>query len=163
MVGIVKITRNLADLIGNVFDSLFGNVFAWLWFAALLIVVAILILLAPIKAVGEGGPSLSAVVATIGGMLLVAAGGGWVWRKLGEDFSIRLGGVLGRLIVFGPIIVVTIWLWWSWDVPDIWYRPLAALTLGDIGQNLLKLVVLFCGLSFISALVRALFSLLRKD
>jgi hypothetical protein len=163
MVGIIKITRNLASSIGNMFASLFGNLFAWLWFATLLVVVAIIIIFStPIKMIGEGGPSLTLVAAPIGGMLLFAAGGGWAWHKFGEERAVRLGGLLVSLILPAAIGAVAIGLWWAWDVPDIWHRPFAVLILGNIGQNILKLVVLFCGVSFISAVVRKLFSNWRK-
>jgi hypothetical protein len=163
MAGIIKITRNLASSISNVFASLFGTLFAWLWFATLLIVIAVIIIFStPIKMVGEGGPSLSAVVAAVGGMLLFAACGSWAWHKFGEERTIGLGGLLLSLILPAAIVGVAIRLWLAWDVPDIWNRPLATLTLGDIGQNVLKLVVLFWGVSFISAVVRKLFSDWRK-
>jgi hypothetical protein len=163
IVGMIEITRKLASSIGNVFASLFDNLFAWFWFATLLVVVAVVIIFATsIKMVGAGEPSLAVVVATIGGMLLVAAGGGWAWHKFGEARAIRLGGLLVSLILPAAIVGVAIRLWRSWDVPDIWDRPLAALTLADIGQNVLKLIVLFWGVSFISAVVRKLFSDWRK-
>ncbi len=129
--GIIKITRNLAGLIGSVFASLFGNLFAWLWFATLLIVVAVIIIFStPIAVVGFGAPSLSVVVAAVGGMLLFAAGGGWAWYKFGEERAASLGGLLASLIVPAAIVAVAFRLWWAWDVPDVWNRPLAALTLG---------------------------------
>jgi hypothetical protein len=159
MAVITTITRNLARFVSNVFAWLFDNVFAWLWLSALLIVVAAFIILAPIKVVGEGGRNLPEVVASIGGILLVGAGVGWAWHRLGEEhqhLAKRLGRFLASLIVPVAIAGVAIRLWWSWDVPDIWNRPLATLTLGDITQNVLKLVVLFVGVSYISALFRAL-------
>lgn len=117
MPGIINITRNLtrglASLMGNVFARLFDNVLAWLWFSALLLVVALFILFAPIRAVGDGGRSLSGVIAIIGGMLLVAAGGGWAQCKLGEERTMRLGGLLVRLIVPAAIVGMALWLWLS--------------------------------------------------
>ena len=79
---------------------LFGNLFAWLWFATLLIVVAVIIIFStPIAVVGFGAPSLSVVVAAVGGMLLFAAGGGWAWYKFGEERAASLGGLLASLVV----------------------------------------------------------------
>jgi hypothetical protein len=159
MAVITIITRNLASFIGNAFAWLFDNVFAWLWLSALLIVVAAFVILAPIKVVGEGGRSLPEVVATIGGVLLVGVGVGWAWHKLGEErqyIAKRLGRFLASLIVPAAIAGVAIRLWWSWDVPDIWNQPLSALTLGEIALSVLKLVVFFVGVSYVSALFRAL-------
>jgi hypothetical protein len=69
---------------------------------------------------------------------------------------------LAQLIV--PVVITGVagLLWWSWDVPDIWSRPLADLTLGAIAQNILKLVVLCVGVSFISDVVREIISRGRK-
>ena len=50
----------------------------------------------------------------------------------------------------------------TWDVPDIWSRPLTELTLGAIAQNVLKLVVLFIGVSFISDVFREIISRWKK-
>lgn len=85
MTGIIKTARNLAGSIGNVSALLLGNVFAWLWFSALLIVVGAFMVLAPIDTVGRGGRSLTQVLAMIGGFLLVGAGASWIWHKLGAE------------------------------------------------------------------------------
>ncbi len=68
----------------------------------------------------------------------------------------------GGLIVFAAIVVAAAWSWWSWTVPDIWNRPLAALTLGGIAQNVLKLAVLIVGISFVSEVFRELLAHGRK-
>jgi hypothetical protein len=154
-----KITRKLTGLLDDVFGSLSGNVFAWLWFSALLIVVGAFIIFAPIETVGKGGRSLSQVVAVIGGFLLVGAGASWAWHKLDDEhqrIAIRVGESLAGLIVFAAIVCLAAWSWYSWDVPDIWHRPLTALTLGDIAQTILKLGVLFLGVSFVSGVFRKL-------
>lgn len=159
MADIIKITRYLANLTGTMFASLFGNVFAWFWLAALLITVGAFIVFAPIETVRDGGRSLSQVAAVIGSFLLLGVGVSWVWRKLGEErqrVAMRVGESLGGLIVFAAIIVVAAWSWWSWNVPDIWNRPLVALTLGDVAQNVLKLALLVVGISFVSAVFREL-------
>jgi hypothetical protein len=168
MAGISKIIRNVTSLIGNVFAWLFDSLFVWLWLSALLIVVAVFIFSAPIQVVGpiqvigEGGRSLSAIAAAIGGILLVSAGVGWAWYKLGEERAVRLGSLLVRLIVPVAVTGVVGRLWWSWDVPDIWSRPLSDLTLGAIAQNVLKLIILFVGVSFISDVFREIISRWRK-
>lgn len=133
MPDIIKITRDLTGLIGNACTCFFDSMFGWLWLAALLLVVAVVMLSGPIKAFGGGGPSLNEVIAVIGAMLLIGAGGSWTRYMLGEERAIKLGGVLGRLIVPAVIIALALRLWSSWEVPDIWHRPLAALTLSDIG------------------------------
>jgi hypothetical protein len=157
----IKITRNLASSIGTVFAGLFGNVFAWFWFSALLITVGAFIIFAPIETVRDGERSLSQVLAVVGGFLLLGAGVGWAWHKLGEEhrrIALRVGESLGGLIVFAAIVCLAAWSWWSWNVPDIWNRPLTVLTLADIAQNLLKLVVLLVGVSFVSGVFRELIS-----
>ncbi len=83
----IKITSN-----GDVFARLFGNVFVWLCVSVLLIVVAILIHL---------DASLSAIAATIGGLLLLAAGAGWAGRKLSDEQQASVGGFVLSLIVPG--------------------------------------------------------------
>jgi hypothetical protein len=50
-----------------------------------LIVVAVFIISAPIQVVRESGRSLSEIAAVIGRFLLVSAGIGWAWYKLGEE------------------------------------------------------------------------------
>jgi hypothetical protein len=135
--------------------------FVWLWLSALLIVVAVCIISAPIRVV-EGGRSLSEIAAVIGGCVLVSAGVGWAWYKLGEERAVRLGVLLAQLIVPVVITGVASLMWWSWDVPDIWSRPLADLTLGAIALNVLKLVVLCVGVSFISDVFREIISRWRK-
>lgn len=165
MTDITKITRSLSGSIGNAFGSLFGNVFAWLWFSALLIVVGAFIIFAPVETVGSGGRSLSEIVAVIGGFLLVGAAASWVWYKLDEEqqrIAIRVGESLAGFIVFAAIVGVAAWWWWSWDVPDIWNRPLTALTLADIAQNILKLGVLFLAVSFVSGVFQKLFAYWRN-
>ena len=162
MARISKITRNVVSLIGNVFARLFDGLFVWLWLSALLIVVAVFIILAPIQVVGDSGRSLSEIAAAISAFLLVSAGVGWAWYKLGEERAVRLGGFLARLIVSATVAGVAGWLWWSWDVPDIWSRPLADLTSSAIAQSALKLVVLFVGVSFISDVIREIISRWRK-
>lgn len=155
----IRTRHHLVRFAGNVFAGILGNVFAWLWFSALLIVVGAFIIFAPIETVGQGGRSLSQVLALIGAFLLLGAGISWAWHKLGEEhqrIAIRVGESLGGLIVFGAIVCLAAWSWWSWDVPDIWHRPLAVVTLGDIAQNVLKLGILLVGLSFISAVFREL-------
>jgi hypothetical protein len=159
MTGVIKITRDLADSLGNVSACVFGSVFAWFWLSALLIAVGLFILFAPIETVGNGGRSLSEVVAVIGGFLLVGGAVGWIWHTLSEErrrVVRRLGDLLGRFITPAVMIAAAIWLWSSWQVPDIWGRPLAALTLDDIAQNVLKLIALLWGLAFISAVFRKL-------
>lgn len=109
MTGLIKVARNLAGSIGNVSALLLGNVFAWLWFSALLIAVGAFIVLAPIETVGKGGRSLTEVLAMIGGFLLVGAGASWAWHKLGEDgqrIALRVGESLGGLAVFAAIVCV---------------------------------------------------------
>jgi hypothetical protein len=165
MTGIVKAARSLAGAIGNASASLLGSVFAWFWLSALLIVVGAFIALAPIEAVGKGGRSLTQVLAMIGGFLLVGAAAGWAWHKLGEEgqsIALRVGESLGGLTVFAAMICVAAWSWWSWDVPDIWNRPLSVLTLGDIAQNALKLGTLFVGVSFVSGVFRELVAHWRR-
>jgi hypothetical protein len=162
MVGIIKITRNLASSMGNVFIAFRQSVCLALVRDAIGRCRRHYYFSTPTKIIGEGGPSLTLVAATVGGMLLFAAGGGWAWHKFGEERAVRLGGLLVSLILPAAIGAVAIGLRGAWDVPDIWHRPFAVLTLGDIGQNILKLVVLFCGVSFISAVVRKLFSNWRK-
>jgi hypothetical protein len=159
MAGIIRMTRSFASSIGNVFASLFGNVFAWFWFSALLITVGAFLISAPIEVAGPGGRSLFQVAAVIGGFLLVGVGASWAWHKLGEErqrIAMRVGESLGGLIIFAAIVAVAAWSWWSWQVPDIWNRPLAAVTLGDIAQNAVKLGVMFLGLSFVSGVFRKL-------
>jgi len=149
----------LAYSIGSGFAGLCGNLFAWFWFSALLITVGVFIIFAPVETTAEGGRSLSQIAAVVGGFLLVGAGVGWVWRRLGEDYRrivLKVAESLGGLVVFAAIIVVAAWSWWSWQVPDIWNRPFVALTLGDIVQNFLKLGVLFVGVTFVSAVFREL-------
>ena len=165
MAGIINITRNLASSIVNGFASLFGNVFAWFWFAALLITIGVFIIFTPIATIEKGGPSLFQVATLIAGFLLVGAGVGWAWRRLGEErqrIAMRVGESSGGLVVFAAIIVGAAWSWWSWQVPDIWSRPLAVLTLGDIAQNVVKLGILFAGVSFVSAVFRELIAHWRK-
>lgn len=166
MAAIINITRNVASSIGSGFAGLCGNVFAWFWLAALLITIGAFIIFAPVETIGDGGRSLSQIAAMIGGFLLVGAGVGWVWRRLGAECQrLALGVVesLGGLVVFAAIIVVAAWSWWSWQVPDIWSRPLAVLTLDDIAQNVFKLVVLFVGVSFVSAVFRELVAKWRQS
>lgn len=62
----IRMRSNLARFAGNVFAGMLGNVFAWLWLSALLIVVGAFIIFAPIETVGQGGRSLSQVLALIG-------------------------------------------------------------------------------------------------
>lgn len=165
MTGIIKTARNLAGSIGNLSALLLGNVFAWLWFSALLIVVGAFIVLAPIDTVARGGRSLTQVLAMIVGFLLVGAGASWIWHKLGAErqrIAVRIGESLGGLIVFAAIACVAAWSWWSWEVPDIWNRPLAVVTLGDIAQNVLKLAALGVGVSFVSAVFRELIAHWRR-
>jgi hypothetical protein len=165
MAGIINITRNLASSVGNGFASLFGSVFAWFWFAALLITIGVFIIFAPIATIGKGGPGFFQVVTLIAGFLLVGAGVGWAWRRLGEErqrIAMRVGESLGGLVVFAAIIVVAAWSWWSWQVPDVWSRPLVVLTLADIAQNLLKLGILLAGISFVSAVFRELVAQWRR-
>lgn len=159
MAGIINITRNLASSLGNAFASLFSNVFAWFWLSALLITLGAFIISAPIETTGHGGRGVSEFAAMVGGFLLLGAGIGWTWCKLGEEhqrIAMRVGESLGGLIIFALLVGVAAWSWWSWQVPDIWSRPLAALTLGDIGQNVLKLGVFFVGCSFVSCVFRKL-------
>ena len=166
MAAIINITRNVASSIGNGFAGLCGNVFAWFWLAALLITIGAFIIFAPVETIGDGGRSLSQIAAMIGGFLLVGAGVCWVWRRLGAEcqrIALRVAESLGGLAVFAAIIVVAAWSWWSWQVPDIWNRPLAALTLNDIAQNAFKLVVLFVGVSFVSAVFRELVAKWRQS
>jgi hypothetical protein len=161
MAHISKITRKVASLIGNVLARLFDSLVVWLWLSALLLVVAVFIISAPIK-VQEGGRSVSEIAAIIGGFMLVSAIVGWAWYELGEERAVRLAVLLAQLIVPAVITGVTGLLWWSWDVPDIWSRPLADLTLGAVAQNILKLVVLCFGVSFISDVVREIILRWRK-
>jgi len=161
MARISKITRNVASsLIGNVLARLFDSLFVWLWLSALLLIVAVFIILAPVQKGGRSAPEIAAV---IGGFMLVSAIVGWAWYKVGDERAVRLGGLLAQLIVPAAITGVAGWLWWSWDVPDIWSRPLADLTLGAIALNVLKLVVLFVGVSYISDVFREIISRWRKD
>lgn len=44
-----------------------------------------------------------------------------------------------QVVILGAIMVA---IYVFWDVPDIFSRPLAVLTLSDIGQSLAKLGVL---------------------
>lgn len=165
MTGIIKVARNLAGSVGSASALLLGNVFAWLWFSALLIVVGAFVILAPIETVGKGGRSLTEVLAVSSGFLLVGAGASWAWHKLGEEgqrIALRVGESLGGLAVFAAIVCATAWSWWSWDVPDIWHRPLVVLTLSDIAQNVLKLVALLVGVTFISAVFRELVAHWRR-
>jgi len=160
MARISKITRNVASsLIGNVLARLFDSLFVWLWLSALLLVVAVFIILAPIQ---NGGRGASETAAVIGGFMLVSAIVGWAWYKVGDERALRLGGLLAQLIVPAAITVVAGLLWWSWDVPDIWSRPLTDLTLGAIAQNVLKLIVLFAGVSFTSNVFREIISRWKK-
>src|ERR1043166_7817536 len=138
MAAIINMTRNLASSIGSGVAGLCGNVFAWFWLAALLITVGAFIIFAPVETIGDGGRSLSQIAGMLAGFLL------------------------GGLVVFAAIIVVAAWSWWSWQAPDIWSRPLATLTLSDIAQNALKLVVLFVGVSFVSAVFRELVAKWRQ-
>lgn len=164
MADITKITRNVASATGTVFARLFGNVFAWFWFSALLVTVGVFVIFAPIETIRDGGRGLSQVVAMIAGFLLVGVGVGWTWPKLGEErqrVAMRFGESLGGLIVFAAIISVVGWSWWCWDVPDIWDRPLATLTLADIAQNAVKLGVLVVGVSFVSGVFRKLLAYWR--
>jgi|SRR5215472_173593 len=166
MAAIINITRNLASSLGNGFAGLCGNVFAWFWFSALLITVGAFIIFAPVETIADGGRSLAQIAAMIGGFLLVGAGIGWVWRRLGEEcqrIGLRVAESLGGLVVFAAIIVVAAWAWWSWDVPDIWNRPLAVLTLGDMAQNALKLGTLFVGVTFVSSVFRELVAQWRRS
>ena len=161
----IRMRSNLARFAGNVVGGMLGNAFAWLWLSALLIVLGAFIIFAPIETVGRGGRSLSQVLALIGGFLLLGAAISWVWHKLGDEhqrIAIRVGESLGGLIVFGVIVCLAAWSWWSWDVPDIWRRPLAVVTLGDIAQNVVKLGVLFVGVCFVSAVFRELLAHWRK-
>ncbi len=166
MPGIIKITRdfthNLAGLIGNMCACFFDSVLAWLWLSALLLVVAAYMFSASIKTVGNGSLGLSGIVAIIAGMLLIAAGGGWVRYKFGEERAIKVGGLLSRLILPAVIIALALWLWSVWDVPDIWDRPVGSLTFDDILQNVLKLAALAVIVSFISALVKSLVAYWKK-
>jgi hypothetical protein len=159
MSGFSKVARSLAGAIGNASALLLGNVFAWLWLSALLIFVGAFVLLAPIDTVGKGGRSLTEVLAMIGGFLLVGAVASWAWHKLGEEgqrIALRVGESLGGLAVFAAIVSAAAWSWWTWDVPDIWHRPLVALTLADIAQNLLKLAALLVGVTFVTGVFREL-------
>jgi hypothetical protein len=156
MPGIIKITRDLAGTVGNAFAWFFDSVFGWLWLAALLLLVAVCMLLTPIRAIGDGGPSLYEVIATVGGMVLIAAGGGWARYRLGEERAIKVGGVLQRLILPAVIVVLALRMWSAWEVPNIWDRPLGSLTLDDIAQNVFKFAVLGVIFSFISGSVKAL-------
>lgn len=89
MPDIIKITRDLTGLIGNACTCFFDSMFGWLWLAALLLVVAVVMLSGPIKAFGGGGPSLNEVIAVIGAMLLIGAGGSWTHYMLGEERAIK--------------------------------------------------------------------------
>src|ERR1051326_5507037 len=165
MAALINMTRTLASSIGSGVAGLCGNVFAWFWLAALLITVGAFIIFAPVETIGDGGRSLSQIAGMLAGFLLVGAGVGWVWRRLGEEcqrIALRVAESLGGLVVFAAIIVVAAWSWWSWQAPDIWSRPLATLTLSDIAQNALKLVVLFVGVSFVSAVFRELVAKWRQ-
>src|SRR5271170_2433681 len=93
------ITRYLTSLIGNLFAWLSDNVFAWLWLSALLIVVAIYMISAPIRVAGEGGRSAYEIAATLGGILSVSAGAGWALHKLGEQRQRGAKRVAGFLAV----------------------------------------------------------------
>lgn len=165
MTGIIRVARNLAGSVGNASGLLLGNVFAWLWFSALLIVIGAFVVMAPIDTVGKGGRSLTEVLAMIGGFLLVGAAASWAWHKLGEEgqrIALRVGESLGGLAVFAAIVGVAAWSWWSWDVPDIWNRPLSVLTLRDIMENILKLGALFVGATFTSAVFSELIAHWRR-
>jgi hypothetical protein len=157
MASTIKLIRNLASLAGNAFARLFDDVFGWLWLAALLILVAAFMIWAPIETVGKGGRSFLEIAVAVGGILLISAGAGWAWHKLGEGpryFAKRIARFLLQLIVPAAIFAAAIWLWSSWNVPDVWNRPLAALTFGDIVQNVFKLGVGFVGAAFITAFFR---------
>ena len=85
MARISKITRNVASLIGNVLARLFDSLFVWLWLSALLLVVAVFIILAPVQ---KGGRSASEIAAVIGGFMLVSAIVGWAWYKVGDERAV---------------------------------------------------------------------------
>jgi hypothetical protein len=157
-----NVIRNLAGLVGSVFAWLFDGVLIWIWLSALLIGIAVFLIYAPIEVVGEGGRSLTEIVAAVAGFFLVSAGIAWAWYKLGDERAERLGGLLLQLIVPAAIVAVLAWLWSSWEVPDIWSRPLAELTLGAVVQNVLKFVVLVFGVSFISDVFREIVARSRR-
>ncbi len=76
-------------------------------------------------------------------------------EKLGADRQETLQAVweaLVRAAIYGAMLIA---IYRFWNVPEIWDRPLAALTLGEIAENVFK----FGLLSLLgSAFLRSLFS-----
>jgi hypothetical protein len=82
------------------------------------------------------------------GFVLILAGIGWVWQRIGPEGQNALKTIFGALalIVLTGSIMMAIYMFW--DVSNISDRPLAALTLGDIGQSAGKLcAILFVGVA----------------
>jgi hypothetical protein len=95
---------------------------------------------------GPGALLTLCIIAGVATGFLLIAESDRVWEGFGSERQAALANgvkrtwnVLVQVVILGAIMVA---IYVFWDVPDIFSRPLAALTLSDIGQSLAKLGVL---------------------